>query len=172
MILFPGWEKDKNNAMGGPELKISPLNFFFPSCWLPPQQAQTPNQIAGLTRGCCRGGKKQSSGADNCRVVAFGRLGCRANLVQFPVFLQQIEGEKGDAADLSCSGSRLSCSWAEKLSAACAESPGSSPWLTASPEQLVYREATDTQPTSRLWQLGAEGRALVGSSLVLQHGRG
>lgn len=28
LILFPGWEKDKNNAMGGPELKISPLNFF------------------------------------------------------------------------------------------------------------------------------------------------
>lgn len=87
LILFPGWEKEKNNAMGGPQLKTSPLNFFSLLSFLPHQQPETPNQIAGLTYSCCRVGKKQLSGAYNSHVVAFGRLSCRTNLVQFPVFL-------------------------------------------------------------------------------------
>lgn len=44
LILFPGWEKDKNNAVGGPELKTSFLGFFSPFL-LSPTASRLRHQI-------------------------------------------------------------------------------------------------------------------------------
>lgn len=101
LILFPGWEKDKNNAVGGPELKTSFLVFFPLLAFSHSKQAETPNQTAALPLGSCRVGKKQQVVPTIAMLWLLEGSDAELILCHFLFCYSQTEEEKRDAANLS-----------------------------------------------------------------------